>query len=99
MVLFSIKERGRPTVEINQNQLKLLYDEGYTATAMATLLGCSKTTIYKKLYELNLRMRQRYINISQEELQLKITEIHEQHPNCGQTVIILINNNVCTTYK
>lgn len=59
---------------------------------MANYLGCSKSTIYKKLYQLNMPMRARYSQISDDELRTKIIEIHQEHPNAGHTVLLKFFN-------
>lgn len=60
---------------------------------MARNLGCSKSTIYKKLYELNMPMRARYSQISDNELRTKIIQIHQEHPNAGYMVILTTIRN------
>lgn len=67
--------------------MEFLQNEGCNATTIANSMGCSKSTIYKKLYELNMPMRAKYSQISNEELKTKILNIHEEHPNAGQTVL------------
>lgn len=66
--------------------MKFLYDEGLTASKIAKCLGCSTQTVYKNLYALNLPIRARYTEISDDELRSKIGDIHTKHPNAGQTV-------------
>lgn len=53
---------------------------------MAKHLGCSKKTVYQKLYFLNMPIRARYAQISDDNLKLEIVKIHNEHPNAGQTV-------------
>ncbi|XP_057330115.1 uncharacterized protein LOC130670701 [Microplitis mediator] len=79
--------KGRPRVQVSKSQLLLLYNEGFTAINMAKCLGCSMQTVYKKLYELNLPIRARYNQISDDELKAKINQIHQEHPNAGQTMM------------
>lgn len=68
----------------------MLYNEGFTAKSIGKQLGCSESTVYKKLYEFNMPMRYRYSEISDNDLKQKITEINIDHPNAGQTVRILL---------
>lgn len=82
--------KGRPSIEISDGQLAQLYSEGFTATSMANHLGCSRSTIYKKLYELNMPMRARYSQISDNELRTEILHIHQEHPNAGYMVLLTI---------
>ncbi|XP_024869433.1 uncharacterized protein LOC112453108 [Temnothorax curvispinosus] len=79
--------KGRPAVELNEGQLTLLYNEGYTAINMANHLGCSKSTIYKKLRELNMLMRARFSQISDDELKITVAQIHQEHPRAGHIMM------------
>ncbi|XP_039305618.1 uncharacterized protein LOC105200580 [Solenopsis invicta] len=79
--------KGRPAVELNEGQLTLLYNEGYTAVNMANHLGCSKSTIYKKLRELNMPMRARFSQISDDELKITVAQIHQEHPRAGHIMM------------
>lgn len=56
---------------------------------MANHLGCSKSTIYKKLRELNMPMRARFSQISDDELKITVAQIHQEHPRAGHIVISL----------
>lgn len=53
---------------------------------MATLLGCSVTTIKRKLYTAGLYLRKRYSDITDGELRNLITDLQVQHPNSGSEV-------------
>ncbi|CAL1671711.1 unnamed protein product [Lasius platythorax] len=65
----------------------MLYDDGWTVSEMAKHLGCSKKTVYQKLYSLNMPIRARYAQIPDDDLKLEIVKIHEEHPNAGQTMV------------
>lgn len=70
---------------IEAQQLKLLYRRGYTAKAMARHFECSTSVLYKRLYEENLHMRDRY-NCDNQELEQHIRELNHQFPNSGAEV-------------
>lgn len=78
--------RGRPRVLITEEQVRFLYNESFSAVNIAKHLGCSTSLIYKTLKKMNLHVRARYCNISNEQLAMKISRIHREHPNAGQTV-------------
>lgn len=82
------KGKGRPSVEIQENQLLQFYREGCTATEMARHFGCSNKTIYKQLYQKGMPLRARYCQITDDELESKIRQIHGDHPNAGHTVLL-----------
>lgn len=89
LVSLMIIGRGRPVVDIQEGQLQLLYNEGWTAGNIAKYLGCSKSLIYKRLYELNLPMRKRYSTISDQNLHETVCRIHSEHPHAGYVVGIV----------
>ncbi|KAF5274264.1 hypothetical protein FQR65_LT04382 [Abscondita terminalis] len=84
----STGRKGRPSLEINNEIICLLYNEGCTASSIANQLGCSQSTIYKKLYEFGMPMRARYSQISDNELKEVVSQIHEDHPNAGYIMML-----------
>ncbi|KAF5271238.1 hypothetical protein FQR65_LT17679 [Abscondita terminalis] len=78
--------KGQPAVLLDAD-LTFLYNEGCNARRIAAQLGCSQSTVYKKLYEKNMPMRLRYSQISDEDLESNITEIHNEYPNAGQVMM------------
>lgn len=54
--------------------------------AWRTIWVVLKVLFIKKLYQLNMPMRARYSQISDDELRTKIIEIHQIHPNTGHMV-------------
>ncbi|PIK58298.1 hypothetical protein BSL78_04804 [Apostichopus japonicus] len=55
---------------------------------MAKLFRCSTSTINKLCLENNLKMRDRYSNISEEELRTWVSRLHNQHPNSGAQMMM-----------
>ena len=56
---------------------------GFTAVEMADHLGCSAYVIYKKLSDASLQMRDRYANISDQQLDERVRDLHNRHSNAG----------------
>ncbi|XP_071852282.1 uncharacterized protein [Apostichopus japonicus] len=79
--------RGRPRLEIPFEQLRYLYEKGYSAKRMAQHFKCSVAAVYKLLYQHGMKMRQRYTNMSEEDLTAIITNLSKQHPNSGTEMI------------
>ncbi|CAH0559355.1 unnamed protein product [Brassicogethes aeneus] len=79
--------KGRPRLQVTEEQLRLFCNEGYSASDIAKLLGCSKSFVYKKLYQCNMFMRGRYSQISDDQLETHISEIHRRHPNAGHILV------------
>lgn len=78
-----------------------MYDEGFSAKQIATRFGCSASVIYKICYQRGLKFRNRYSNINDEELRAVISELHKQHPNSGNEVIVnnLVNSLMVGIYQ
>lgn len=88
----STGRRGRPRLEIPFEQLRYLYEKGYSAKRMAQHFKCSVAAVYKLLYQHGMKMRQRYTNMSEEDLTAIITNLSKQHPNSGTEVCSCYNN-------
>lgn len=78
-------------LHITPQQLRVFYEEGFSMRQMATLLGCSVTTIKRKLYTAGLYIRKRYSEITDGELRNVIADLQVKHPNSGSEVISKIS--------
>jgi len=78
--------RGRPRLDVTDVQLRALFHQGFTAPAMAESLGCSASYIYDRLYSMGLKMRDRYTNVTDQELSQQVSDLQTQFPNCGVEV-------------
>ena len=81
--------RGRPSVEIEEEQLKMMYKLGYSASKMAELFGCSSQLIYKKLNSYGLKQRERYTELTDQELDEKVRALQIKYPNAGCVVCFI----------
>lgn len=84
--IFLCSGRGRPKIDITDNQMRSLFNQGFTATVMAESLGCSVSYVYGRLYSMGLKMRDRYANVTDADLSQHVSELHTQFPNCGVEV-------------
>ena len=99
MVLFMLLIGGRPKLDIQYQQLRLLMDKGFTAKKIASVLHCSHQLVYKNIYDLGLHMRDKYTRINDHELEEQIKVLHEQHPNCGSVVkSYFLNNKIVNNF-
>ena len=73
-------------MDITDTQMRSLFNQGLTAAAMAESLGCSVSYIYGRLYNMGLKMRDRYSNVTDADLNQHVSELHTQFPNCGVEV-------------
>lgn len=72
----------------------MLYDLNLTATQMAEKFGCSVPLIYKRLHETGLKLRDRYSNISDTELDSKVSLLQTKFPNAGSVVSHIFHFNL-----
>ena len=87
---------GRPTLMVNVNQVELLRNAGYTWQDIAQYLQVSRSTLWRRLHEGNLRF-DRYTDISDHDLDRIVTTIQDEHPNFGQTLMngYLVGIGIC----
>ena len=80
--------RGRPKIDVTDDQIRSLFSQGFTAKAMAKYFGCSASYVhrYTRLHNMGLRMRERYSNVSDPDLNQHVAELQNQFPNCGTEV-------------
>lgn len=83
--------KGRPGLDIEREELLLLYRQGFTVKQMGSKLGCSSKYIHRRLACENLTIRGRYTTISDDDLRSKIADLHNKHPKAGIEVNICIN--------
>ena len=58
----------------------------YTVPQMAHQLGCSSQLIYKRLYAMGLKQRDRYTDLADSELDSKVAELQKNYPQSGSVV-------------
>ncbi|XP_019858490.1 PREDICTED: uncharacterized protein LOC109586726 [Amphimedon queenslandica] len=72
---------GRPRVKIDEVQLEFLIESSFRVSDIAAMFGCSKRTIERRINYLGLN---RYSCISENDLDSRVREIIQMHPNCGE---------------
>lgn len=77
-LLYICTGKGRSRTNITCEQLHILHREGYTAPKMAKHFGCSTSLIYQICYQENIKLRERYSNISDNDLCQKISQFHNR---------------------
>eukprot|EP00057_Strongylocentrotus_purpuratus_P008238 XP_011662712.1 PREDICTED: uncharacterized protein LOC105437615 [Strongylocentrotus purpuratus] len=80
-------KRGRPKVELTREQLITFQKSGYTVKRMATHFNCSSSLVYKRLHANGLKVRDKYLTMSDEELKTIIADLHEKFPNTGSEMM------------
>jgi len=74
---------GRPSYIIPVEQLLYLAEQGFTAVQMGEMIGTSTRTIQRRLAENNIRLGQRFSNLSDVELDNLVLNIISNFPNVG----------------
>ena len=86
---------GRPSYDINEDQLRSLIDLRFTAPQISELLHVSTRTIERRLAEYGISARS-FSTITDEELDIVVMEIKTFHPNSGSKSLAwyLVSRNV-----
>ncbi len=87
MLLYSFEgRRGRPKINITEEQFLFLRNKGFTAKEIASQLGCSMHFVYKFAKKTNNPFRKKYAAILEDDLRAKVSDLHDQFPNSGSVV-------------
>lgn len=73
---------GRPKKEVTDEQLQYLRQLGFTWTSISSLLGISRSTLYRRKQLLNDQP------ITNDDLELTIREILNTTPNAGEVYVL-----------
>ena len=80
-------ERGRPRFDVQRDQLLYLSSLGFSWTSIASILGVSRMTVYRRRVEYNL-LADPVNTLDDNELKDLLRRIRGEHPNIGQTMIM-----------
>ena len=75
--------RGRPRLDIQEEQLVHLLSLNFTCSAIATMLSVSLRTVRRRMTEYGLCVRDFYSTISNSDLDLAVSALKQQYPNSG----------------
>lgn len=78
--------KGRPVIEIQQDQLRFYVDSGFKVRDIALLLGCSERTMERRMNTWQLSARN-YTIISDSELDEHVIELCTSYPRCGKKLV------------
>lgn len=74
---------GRPRFEIPREQLVWLIESKFTVPQIAEIIGVSVRTIHRRMSEYGLSIHTTYAELTDNELDSVISEIHREFPMCG----------------
>jgi hypothetical protein len=75
--------KGRPRIMISEEQLEYLLGIGFSCPKIAEILGISLSTVRRRMSECGLSVASLYSNITNSELDLLVSQIQTEFPNCG----------------
>lgn len=75
--------KGRPKISITPGMLDYFFSHGFSASTTAMLLQVSLSTVRRRMCEFGIRIRDKYSDISDQELDRMVTLVQHQNPNCG----------------
>ena len=78
-----VASRGRPRIEIGQEQLEYLVESRFRIKDIAALFNCSTRTVERRMRELHISLTS-YTAISDGELDNIICAITSAYPQCGE---------------
>ena len=79
---------GRPSFDINIDQIVNLRDYHFKLKEIALILSISRTTIWRRLKEHGIDTTFRASDISQDSLNEKVKQLKDSHPLAGERMII-----------
>ena len=79
---------GRPRIQIHIDDVEFLRGLNFTWTKIAEILGCSRSTLYRRLEEEGISRDCYYANITDGQLDATISQIKESHPKDGEVMIL-----------
>ena len=82
----TVVHRGRPRLQIMEEQLLFLVESGFQVGVIASIMNCSRRTIERRLVEFGITSHQ-FTHISDYDLDQVVGEINSLHPQSGERVI------------
>ena len=79
-------DRGRPRFLISRDQLEYLRSLSFTWTEIATLIGVSRMTIFRRRQEFGM-LQEPVRTLTDSELQAKLSEIRRMFPEAGEMIL------------
>lgn len=78
---------GHPKIVIEREKLKNLLDTHLPVSCIATCLGVSRRTVYRRMKDFGLSVRGSYSTLTDQELDNVISAIKSQMPNAGYRMV------------
>lgn len=89
--------RGRPRIAVDIEEVEFLRSLRFRWNQVASILGVSRSTLYRRMREEGIREDLQFSDISDEDLDAIVTEIKAEHPNDGEVLLAghMAVRNIC----
>ena len=77
-----VRGRGRPALEVHEDQLTFLLEHNFKVTDIAAMFGCSTRTIHRRIRDFGI-CHDRYSDIADAQLDALVVDIATRVPACG----------------
>lgn len=84
-VLVAHRRRGRPRFDISHDQLEYLSSMSFSWTQVASMLGVSRMTIYRRRMEYGIASPRN--SLSDDELKVVLQQVNAEQPALGETML------------
>ena len=85
---FFFSSTGRPRLDVDIEDIEFLRGLRLSYTKIASFLGVSRSTIYRRMEEYGVSIDSKYTEISDGDLDRQISLIKTQHPHDGERLLI-----------
>ena len=86
--LVQLPSRGRPRFDISKDQLEYLSAMSFSWTQIASMLGVSRMTIYRRRIDYGMSHDGMTSNITDEELAVVLRQMRRENPAIGERMVM-----------
>ena len=87
---FETGNRGRPAYILEQEQVEMLLDLGFSCKGISSMFGVSRYTLYRRMDSWGLTGPNRFTDLSDDDLDELVRSIYSNHPHSGENLAIVI---------
>ncbi len=83
----SSSSRGRPRLNVGEEQLTYLIEQGFRVEDISDIFGCSRRTIQRRMSEFSISIFNSAISVADAHLDSFVKEVTTLFPRCGEKTI------------
>ena len=76
--------RGRPQIDLSEEQLQYFLDHGFSVTDIGVMLGISRSTIHRRIRSFGLAGAREFSDTDDQQLDDVVRNIQSVFPKCGE---------------